>query len=84
VIDLGAPTQISRVILDWEVACAGSYSIQTSVDGNTWTDVYSTTSGKGDREDIRFTPTTARWVRFYGTRRGTLFGYSLWEMRVFP
>ena len=83
-IDLGAPTQISHVILDWEVACAGSYSIQTSADGNTWTDVYSTTSGKGDREDIRFTPTTARWVRFYGTRRGTLFGYSLWEMRVFP
>jgi hypothetical protein len=83
-IDLGAPTQISRVILDWEVACARSYSIQASSDGNTWTDVYTTTSGKGDSEDIRFAPTTARWVRFYGTQRGTPFGYSLWEMRVFP
>ena len=62
-IDLGAPTRISRVILDWEAACAESYAIQVSLDGNTWTDVYTTTNGKGDTEDIKFAPATARWVR---------------------
>ena len=83
-IDLGAPTQISRVVLDWETACGLSYAIQVSPDGRTWTDVYATTAGKGGTEDIRFTPTSARWVRLYGTQRATQFGYSLWEMRVFP
>ena len=79
-----APTRISRVVLDWEVACAQAYVIQVSLDGNTWTDVYTTTKGKGDTEEIKFAPTAARWVRFYGTKRATPFGYSLWEMRVFP
>jgi len=83
-IDLGTPTQISRVILDWEPAYARSYAIQVSPDGARWTDVYTTTNGKGDSEDIKFEPTTARWVRFYGTKRATPFGYSLWEMRVLP
>jgi beta-galactosidase len=83
-VDLGVPTQISRVVLDWEEASAQSYAIQVSLNGSTWTDVYATTSGKGGTEDIKFTPTPARWVRFYGTKRATPFGYSLWEMRVFP
>jgi hypothetical protein len=84
-VDLGAPTRISRVVLDWETACGQSYAIQVSLDGSAWTDVYTTTtSGKGGTEDIKFTPTSARWVRFYGTKRATPFGYSLWEMRVFP
>jgi beta-galactosidase len=83
-VDLGAPAQISRVILEWEAACGKSYAIQTSLDGNTWTDVHTTSTGKGGTEEIRFTPTSARWVRFYGTQRATPFGYSLWELRVFP
>jgi hypothetical protein len=83
-IDLGSPTRISRVLLDWEVACGQSYAIQVSGDGSTWTDVYRTNEGKGGTEDIRFPPTYARWVRLYGTKRATPFGYSLWEMRVFP
>ncbi len=83
-VDLGVPTRISRVVLDWEAAFGQSYAIQVSLDGSTWTDVYTTTSGKGETDDIRFTPTSARWVRFYGTKRATPFGYSFWEMKVFP
>jgi hypothetical protein len=83
-IDLGAPTRISRVVLDWEVACAQSYVIQVSLDGSAWTDVYTTVNGRGGTEEIKFVPTAARWVRLYGTKRATPFGYSLWEMRVFP
>ena len=82
-VDLGAPTEISRVQLVWEAAYGKAYSIQVSPDGTDWKDVYSTTRGKGGMETIRFTPVTARWVRLYGQRRGTEFGYSLWELRVF-
>ena len=84
VIDLGAPMSISHVVLDWEAACAKNYAIQVSLDGTTWTDVYTTTNCQGGTEEIKFAPTSARWVRFYGTKRATPFGYSLWEMRVFP
>ncbi len=83
-IDLGAPTKVSRVVLDWETACGQSYAIQVSLDGSTWADVYTTNEGKGGTEDIKFEPTYARWIRFYGTKRATPFGYSLWEIRVFP
>ena len=38
----------------------------------------------GDKDEIRFAPTTARWVRLNATKRGTEFGYSLWEFKVFP
>ena len=83
-IDLGAPTVISRVMLEWENAYARSFSIQVSPDGDTWTDAYSTTNGKGETEEIKFPPVSARWVRFYGTQRATPFGFSLWELKVFP
>jgi hypothetical protein len=83
-IDLGAPATISRVVLNWEIACAQSYAIQVSLDGSTWTDVFTTANGRGETEEIKFAPTSARWVRFYGTKRATPFGYSLWEMKVFP
>ncbi len=82
-VDLGAVTTIRRVELAWEAACAKSYAIQVSADGQKWTDVYRTDAGKGGVETIRFSPVATRYVRLYGKRRATRFGYSLWEFRVF-
>jgi len=82
-VDLGTATEISRVELLWEAAFARSYAIQISTDGEQWKDVYTTDKGQGGKEVIQFASTPARWVRFYGTKRATEFGYSLWEMRVF-
>jgi hypothetical protein len=83
-VDLGGPQRISRVELVWEGAYATAYAIQVSMDGEHWDDVYKTKTGKGRDEMLSFKPVTARWVRMHGTARGTRFGYSLWEMRVFP
>jgi len=33
-------------------------------------------------EDLKVTA-TARYVRLYGTQRGTPYGYSLWEFQVY-
>ncbi|NUO98730.1 MAG: alkaline phosphatase [Nonomuraea sp.] len=81
-VDLGAVQQISRVKLTWEVAYAESYKIQTSSDGSAWTDVHSTNTGDGGTDDLTLTA-TGRYVRMYGTARGTEYGYSLWEMQVY-
>ncbi|GLX66707.1 discoidin domain-containing protein [Paenibacillus glycanilyticus] len=82
-IDLGAPSLISRVKLDWEVAYGRAYKIQVSGDGENWTDVYSTTSGDGGSDIANFDEVSARYVRMYGTQRGTMYGYSLYEFKVF-
>ena len=41
-VDLGAATEINRVILKWNAAAAKEFKIQTSTDGENWTDVFST------------------------------------------
>jgi len=82
-IDLGATQTISRVELVWEAAFGKAYAIEVSPDGENWRTVHTTAKGAGKIEEIRFPPTQARWVRLRGTQRGTPFGYSLWELRVF-
>jgi hypothetical protein len=82
-VQLEKRTQISRVELLWENAYAKEYALETSDDGTSWSEVYHTAEGAGGRETVRFTPTTARWIRMRGIKRATKFGYSLYEFRVF-
>ncbi|WP_242427166.1 MULTISPECIES: discoidin domain-containing protein [unclassified Streptomyces] len=81
-VDLGAPVALSRVRLDWEAAYATAYRIQGSTDGTTWTDLASVTAGDGGTDEVTVNG-TARYVRVYGTRRATAYGYSLWEFKVY-
>ncbi|GGD79775.1 discoidin domain-containing protein [Paenibacillus nasutitermitis] len=82
-VDLGSAMTLNRVQLKWQTAYAKSYLIQVSTDAVNWTDVYSTTNGNGGTDDIGFASTTARYVRMYGTQRGTAYGYSLYEFGVY-
>lgn len=82
-VDLGQATGINRVLLNWETAYGKSYQIQVSNDAVNWTNVFSTTTGDGGIDDISFTAASARYVRMYGTQRGTEWGYSLWEFEVY-
>ncbi|MEP6513772.1 MAG: discoidin domain-containing protein [Parafilimonas sp.] len=82
-VDLSSAKTISGVDLFWEAAYGKSYKIQTSNDAINWTDVYSTTTGDGGTDEISFPQTSARYVRMLGIKRGTVFGYSLWELEVY-
>jgi len=81
-VDLGATHTISKVVLVWEAAYGKAFQIQTSNDGTTWTPIYSTTTGTGGTQTLSVTG-SGRYVRMYGTMRGTGYGYSLWEFQVF-
>lgn len=83
-VDLGTVRTVARVTLRWEAAYARAYRIEVSADGSTWRTVFSTTTGDGGLDEVAFTPTTARYVRMYGTARGTSYGYSLYELEVYP
>ncbi|MDP9750154.1 discoidin domain-containing protein [Thermoanaerobacter pentosaceus] len=82
-VDLGNVKSVSKVILRWEAAYGKSYKIQVSTDGVEWMDVYSTSAGDGGVDEIVFESVAARYVRMYGTERGTGWGYSLWEFEVY-
>jgi len=81
-VDLGSAQPICRVVLQWEAAYGRAFQIQTSNDDATWTTVYSTTTGVGGTQTLDVTG-NGRYVRVYGTARGTGYGYSLWELRIF-
>jgi beta-glucanase (GH16 family) len=80
-VDLGQSYAISHVTLNWETAFGRAYQIQVSPDGAAWTIIYSTTTGDGGTDDLAVTG-TGRYIRMYGTARGTPYGYSLWEFGV--
>jgi hypothetical protein len=82
-VDLGSVQTLHTVQLVWENGYATAYQIQVSADGTTWTTVYSTTAGQGGVETLSVAGASGRYVRFYGTARGTAYGYSLWEMGVY-
>lgn len=82
-IDLGSAQNMNRVVIDWEVAYASSYSIQLSSDGNHYTTAYSTTAGVGGSETITFDTSNARFVKVLLTTRGTPWGSSFWEIGVY-
>ncbi|MEO5951456.1 MAG: discoidin domain-containing protein [Chloroflexia bacterium] len=82
-VDLGETRNISRVILSWEEAFAVSYQLQTSDDAQNWRTFYNTMSGTGSLETIE-APASGRYVRLLMTQRGTKYGYSLWEISIYP
>jgi endo-1,3(4)-beta-glucanase len=82
-VDLGAEATVDRVRLNWETAYAKSYKVEVSEDGMTWFSIYSTTSGDGSIDDLTNLSGTGRYVRIYGTERGTPYGYSLYEFEVY-
>jgi len=81
-VDLGSVQNIARVRLNWENAFGQSYSIQLSTNASTWTTGYTTANGPGSINDLAALG-SGRYVRMYGTQRGTSYGYSLWEFEVY-
>jgi hypothetical protein len=82
-VDLGKLTNIDKVVLKWEDAYGTAYKIQVSKDGTAWEDVFSTTSGKGGTEEVKFEATLAKFVKMQGAKRASEYGFSLFEFEVF-
>jgi hypothetical protein len=81
-VDLGSTQTICQVVLHWETAYGKAFQIQTSPDGTNWKTIFSTTTGTGGTQTLNVSG-TGRYIRMYGTVRGTQYGYSLWEFDVY-
>lgn len=81
-VDLGAPSEIRKVRLNWEKAFARDYEIQVSDDGSRW----STATRVGDSDggiDEHALSARGRYVRISSLKRATEWGISLWELDAF-
>ena len=82
-VNLGQSYDVARVVLRWETAYGADYLLQISNDASTWTTMRTVTNGVGGVDDLTGLSGSGRYVRMYGTRRGTQWGYSLWEFEVY-
>ena len=83
IVDLGSILSVSKVHLKWEAGYASQYQIQTSTDNVSWQTVYSNYSATGGNVDINFTAINARYVKMYGIKRATSYGFSLYEFEIY-
>ena len=93
-VDLGSVQEIARIRLDWQsgdwkdsgyghAAFSRSYQLRFSTDGNSWTEVYSTTEGFGGVNDLAVSG-RARYVRLDSSVPANDRGVALYEFEVYP
>ncbi|MFW6366627.1 MAG: discoidin domain-containing protein, partial [Spirochaetota bacterium] len=81
-IDLGSKKTVSGFSLLWETAYGRAYELQVSDDGTEWSRVYQEDDSDGGTDFIAVDPVDTRHVRLIGKKRGTKWGYSLYEFMV--
>jgi hypothetical protein len=82
-VDLGANYNVNRVRIVWEAARASNYQIQISTNASTWTTMRTITGNTTLTNDNTGLVGTGRYIRIYGTARGTVYGYSIFTLEVF-
>ena len=81
-VDLGAEYMIDRVILRWEAAYGKEYTIQLSDNNQLWSIASYEQNGDGGNDTIAIGK-TGRYVKLFGIKRATQWGYSLYELEVY-
>lgn len=82
-VDLGATYTINRVKITWEDALGRDYLIQASTNTSSWTTLRTVTSNTTLVNDHTGLSGSGRYIRIYGTTRGTPYGYSIYELEVY-
>ena len=83
-LDLQEEVNISDILINWEGAYAATYNVEISTDSLQWTQVYSTTSGVAGVTRITLSDTPeGRYMRINCIKRGTVYGFSIWEIEVY-
>lgn len=87
ILDLGQERIFNTLEIVWEGAYAKTFTVSTSSDKAAWTPVWNVTgqelAGFPYTQTQTIDKTTARYVKFEGTERGTGYGYSFFEFRVY-
>lgn len=82
-IDMQKPQTFSSCQIDWEAAYAAGYTIEISDDNQKYTPLITTTNADGGTDIHSFEPVTARYVKINLNKRGTGWGYSIYEFSLY-
>jgi beta-glucanase (GH16 family) len=82
-VDLGASYAVNRVKITWEAAYGKDYQVQVSSNASSWTTIKTITNNTTLVNDHTGLSGTGRYIRIYGTARGTAYGYSIFELEVY-
>ena len=82
-MDLGFPQPICGVKLYWETALGRDFQIQVSDDAENWITIVDVEDNTEKINEFTDLDGSGRYVRMYGTERGTPYGYSLWEFEIY-
>jgi hypothetical protein len=80
-IDLGRVASIEGMQIRWENAFAAGYTIEVSMEGETWTRIHRETDGQGGTEILENLQGRGRYVKFLFTDHGYYSLYSIWELK---
>ena len=84
-LDLGQVRRIGRIVLNWERSAPLWYAIQLSTDDEHYKEVFEQTEGtQGAYDVVDFAPQEARFIRIDCRARTTQYGFSLYEVEVYP
>lgn len=87
VLDMGQSRTFNTIQIIWEGAYGKTFTISASADNAVFTPIIEiegqSLSGFPHTQTLEFTETTARYIRFDGKERGTGYGYSFFEFRVY-
>lgn len=85
-VKLAAPARVGEVVLHWETAYGAQYAIQGSTDGMHWQALAENDHGQGGTETLHMdSGQPISYLRMQGIQRvKTSWGYSLWEMQIYP
>jgi beta-glucanase (GH16 family) len=82
-VDLGQTYSVSRVKITWETALGKDYLVQIGANTSSWTTLKTVTGNTALTNDHTGLSGSGRYIRIYGTARGTQWGYSIWELEVY-
>ncbi len=82
-IDLGEAKQFSYINIDWESAYGKEYNIYASEDNTNWALIVNEKNGSAGVLEYSFNEVNARYIKWQGVKRGTEYGYSIFEFGVY-
>ena len=82
-LDMGQLRVFNTVKIKWEGAYCSQFELTYSTDGTTYLPLYTETNlTSAGWQTIEIEKTTARYIKYHGTKRATGYGQSFWEFQV--
>jgi beta-glucosidase len=81
-IDLGSVQHFNEILIYWETAYAREYRLEISDNASDWITIAHITNSDGGIDKIT-TSADTRYLRMYGIRRATEWGYSIYELEIY-